>query len=94
MATTSEEEKKRTGQVDKGGAKAGDRTSDTTVRQQTPEKPRVPVFAYDLSDSPANANADADRQPAQARPNTGANYVRAQSPQDRLNESYRNSQNR
>ena len=92
MATTSEEEKKRTGQVDKGGAKAGDRTSDTTVRQQTPEKPRVPVFAYDLSDSPANANAD--RQPAQARPNTGANYVRAQSPQDRLNESYRNSQNR
>ena len=92
MATTSEEEKKRTGQVDKGGAKAGDRTGDTTVRQQTPEKPRVPVLAYDLSDSPANTNAD--RQSAQARPNTGTNYVRAQSPQDRLNESYRNSQNR
>ena len=92
MATTSEEEKKRTGQVDKGGAKAGDRTGDTAVRLQAPKRTTGLALVADLSDSPANANAD--RQPAQARPNTGANYVRAQSPQDRLNESYRNSQNR
>ena len=94
MATQSEEEKKRTGQVDKGGADAGNRTGDTTVRQQAPERVTIPVFAADLSDSPANANRGAAVQPAQARPNTGTNYVRPQSPQDRLNESYQNSHNR
>lgn len=95
MATQSEEEKKRTGQVEQGNAKPGETAKDTTVRQQTPEPPRVPVLAYDLySDSPANANRGTTVQPAQPRPNTGANYVRPQSPQDRLNESYQNSHNR
>ena len=97
MATQSEEEKKRTGQVEQGNAKPGETSKDTTVRQQTPEPPRVPVLAYDLySDSPAIANRGTGTavQPAQARPNTGTNYVRPQSPQDRLNESYQNSHNR
>ena len=100
MATQSEEERKRTGQVEQGNAKPGETAKDTTVRQTTPEPPRVPVLAYDLySDSPAIANRGTGTvvqpaQPAQARPNTGTNYVRPQSPQDRLNESYQNSHNR
>lgn len=92
MATQSEE-KERTGQVDKGRADAGNRTGDTTVRQQPPKRATIPVFAADLSDSPANANRQ-PTAPAQARSNTGKNFVRPYTDQDRLNESYRNSQNR
>ena len=80
MANSSEEEKKKTGQVDKGGADAGNRTGDTTLRQRAPKPAVIPVFATDLSDSPAVT------QPRTATPNTGSSYVRPQSPQDRLNE--------
>lgn len=95
MATQSEEEKKRTGQVDKGGADAGNRTGDTTVRQQAPERVTIPVFAADLSDSPANANRQ-PTAPAQARPYTGNGSARPSyyTDQDRLNESYRSAQAR
>lgn len=97
MANTSEEEekKKKTGQVEKGGAKAGDRTDDTTVRQQAPRPTTIPVFAADLSDSPANANRQ-PTAPAQARPYTGNGSARPSyyTDQDRLNESYRSAQAR